>query len=192
LLISPFWLARQPAKSAKAAQQRYLDVLQSSLTCLSSSAVWYAAPPLSGRGQGRALAVSQDPIGVKRKKGAAATVLFASQRFDIQQLDGEWKVKTLEYIYRVATKNEPDGEYIAWHWHPLTTPDRSAPHLHVATKHAVLGAALRKLHVPTGRVSFEEVARFLITDLGVTAARNDWRQVLEDAESRFRTYRTWA
>lgn len=50
---------------------------------------------------------------------------------------------------------------------------------------------LGKLHLPTGRVSFEAVVRCLISDWGVTPARDDWREVLDDTERRFLAYRTW-
>jgi len=54
---------------------------------------------------------------------------------------------------------------MSWHWHPLTTPGRSDPHTHVRSDNVGL-PGLRELHIPSGRVAFEEVAYFLIADLG--------------------------
>jgi hypothetical protein len=62
----------------------------------------------------------------------------------------------------------------AWHWHPTRTPQKPYPHLHVRSEHRLLGLALKNLHMPTGRVSFEEVVRFLIDELRVVPTRTDW------------------
>jgi hypothetical protein len=45
---------------------------------------------------------------------------------------------------------------------------------------------LNRLHTPTGFVLIEYVLRFLLTDLGVKAASEDW-EVLAASESRFFT-----
>jgi hypothetical protein len=58
--------------------------------------------------------------------------------------------------------------------------------------HPFLGVTLARLHIPTGRVAFEEVVRLLITELRVEPNRDDWREILRDSEDRFREYRTWA
>jgi hypothetical protein len=55
-----------------------------------------------------------------------------------------------------------------------------------------LGVSLSKLHIPTGRVSFEEVVRFLVEELRVVPIRADWREIVADSEVRFREYRTWS
>jgi hypothetical protein len=50
----------------------------------------------------------------------------------------------------------------------------------------------RRAHLPTGRVSVESVLRLLLHDLGVTARRDDWGEVLDDAEPRYLTHRRWS
>lgn len=50
---------------------------------------------------------------------------------------------------------------------------------------------LKKLHLPTARVSFESVVRFAIEELGASPARQGWQDDLDDAERRFRAFRTW-
>jgi hypothetical protein len=145
-------------------------------------------------GDDASLTTSQDFVRLKRE-GQPALFLEASQRFELvpdHRFDGEWKSKTLAYIYAVRESDEPgdDAEVISWHWHPLTTPQRPDPHVHVRADHAGL-PSLSGLHIPSGRVAFEEVALFLIADLGCTPVRDDWRDVLEDTLVRFRAYRTW-
>jgi hypothetical protein len=188
---------REPARHAHAAQQRYLHYLQRSLSCL-TNAIWLVAPPPDARGDERALTVSGEPIRLRRDEGATL-LLYANQRFDLiedERFPGEWKARTHGYVYSiyVETPDEDEAaqELLAWHWHPLTTPDRPQPHLHVRMDHSFLGLTLARLHIPTGRVAFEEVVRLLITELRVEPNRDDWREILRDSEDRFREYRTWA
>jgi hypothetical protein len=56
----------------------------------------------------------------------------------------------------------------------------------------LLGLALKNLHIPTSRVSFEEIVRFLIEELRVIPTRDDWEDVIGETETRFREFRTWA
>jgi hypothetical protein len=147
----------------------------------------------------RALAVSENPIQLRRPPGLPRLVFAASQLFSIVEdtrYDGEWKARTLAYIYSIQVSEPENGtreqEVIAWHWHPLTTPDRPAPHMHVRSELPVLGVTLAKLHIPSGRVSFEEVIRFLIEDFQVEAARDGWRTIIGDSEQRFKDFRTWS
>ena len=48
------------------------------------------------------------------------------------------------------------------------------------------------LHLPTGRVSIEALARFLVDDLDVVPLRDDWREVIDAYERQFWELRTWA
>jgi hypothetical protein len=65
------------------------------------------------------------------------------------------------------------------------------PHLHVGADMPDLGVDFHGLHIPTGRVAFEEVVRLLIVDLGAQPRETDWETILRDSEERFRTFRTW-
>lgn len=69
----------------------------------------------------------------------------------------------------VTADEDLGDELVSWHWHPNSRRD---PHLHVYGQHEASGP-LGKLHLPTGRVSFEAVVRCLILDWGVTPARDD-------------------
>ena len=43
-----------------------------------------------------------------------------------------------------------------------------------------------KAHVPTGRVSFENVVAFLIREFAVPASRTDWQGLLRNNDQQFR------
>lgn len=178
---------RVPARSPRQAHRRYLRFLQQSLSCV-SPAVWVTGPRPSGQEGELALTTSDDPIALRRE--ANPLFLSAGQHFRIvpdERFDGEWKVRTEGYAYRAALSDETGDFILAWHWHPDTRPD---PHLHIGAAHPDV-SDLPKLHVPTGRVSFEEVVRFLVTELGVSPMRNDWEETLAETEARFRAFRTW-
>lgn len=63
--------------------------------------------------------------------------------------------------------------------------------MHVTAQQPKLGLATDKLHVPTGRTSFESVVRFLVTDLRVKPARTDWEAIVKESEDRFMAFKTW-
>lgn len=100
----------------------------------------------------------------------------------------DWKVYTEGYAYTVSEDADLSHELLAWHWHPGTRPDT---HLHIGKSHPTHGG-LAHLHVPSGRVSFEQVIRFLITDLNVVPARTDWDAVLTNSHSLFVRFRRWS
>jgi hypothetical protein len=187
---SPSSWVREPTRNAPAAKRRYLQYLQRSLSCL-TDAVWLTGPPPAARGEELAATVSEEPIRLPRDEGPPL-LLYAGQRFELiedERFPGEWKARTHGYVYSIHVEDEPPQELLAWHWHP---PGRPRPHLHVRTDHPFLGVTLARLHVPTGRVAFEEVVHLLIEDLLVHPNRDDWEEILKDSEDRFRAYRTWA
>jgi hypothetical protein len=109
---------------------------------------------------------------------------------------GAWRtvrqVPDARYIYEVRLADSDVG-ILNWHWHPLTTSERLDPHVHVELTHPDLaGTSFPKLHVPSGRVGFEEVVHFLIEDLEVEPARDDWRDRLHESLVSWREFRSWA
>lgn len=181
---------REPARTPGAAQGRYIRVLQLTLSCVSRDAQWYVAG--SGRGHERRLMLSQERLRLRTQDGPDLWIR-ASQRFEMiehPEFEGEWKSSTRAYVYELGVDGAADG-LIGWHWHPPTTPDRPEPHTHVRVELDSLGVSLPRLHIPSGRVPFEEVVRFAIADLGAAHARDDWEDVLADSSLRFKTYRSW-
>ena len=180
---------RDPARTPSAAQARYVRVLQRTLSCL-SKAIWVVGP--SNAGTDRKLTLSEEAIRLRTAEGPTLW-LRASQHFELiphPEFEGEWKSSTRAYVYELGLEDDDDG-LIGWHWHPNTTPDRLTPHTHVRVEHAPLGVSFPRLHIPSGRVSFEEVARFAIVELGVSPDREDWDDILAESLLRFQTYRSW-
>ena len=53
---------------------------------------------------------------------------------------------------------------------------------------------LRKLHIPTERISIEFVIRLLVQDFGdrpLPDKRRAWEMIVEQTEAQFKQYRSW-
>jgi hypothetical protein len=134
---------------------------------------------------------SDDPLRLRRRKGALPDVFFSPiQSFCFVQSGGEHRAHALSYIY--ALYLPADDEFMSWHWHPSGTGGNQWPHMHVFADHGDMGASFHKLHVPTGRVSFEQVVRFLIEELEVDTHRRKWDDVLAESHELWREFRTWS
>ena len=99
-------------------------------------------------------------------------------------------MSTATYVY--ALYDHPDTAsvepLIRWHWN-RDDPNWSAPHVHVAIPDPQ-GKGV-DLHIPTGgRVSIEQVVTFLIRDLDVVPALDDWEAVLAEGQARFDEFQT--
>lgn len=69
---------------------------------------------------------------------------------------GPWKVQTTAYFYELR---RGEHELIAYHWHPQGASSYTTPHLHIGPGAELGFAALRRAHLPTGRIAVEEVLR---------------------------------
>ncbi len=103
-------------------------------------------------------------------------------------LNGPWKTTTRAYQYHVT---KMDGsEIILFHWHPASTVTQ--PHLHLGRSTLDPDGVLsRTSHVPTGRISLEQVIGLLINDLDVVPRRTDCQEILASGLADFRQWSTW-
>jgi hypothetical protein len=151
----------------------------------------HRATPL-GDADDRGLTPAEFPVRLRLEPSGHAH-LRASQVFRYVHNDetGEWRVRTRGYAYSALFEddNREFRDFLSWHWHP-GADQISTPHIHGHLDHP-LWRAVHKLHIPSGRVSFESVLRFLITEVGVVARREDWSESLDRAEGLFNSYRTW-
>jgi hypothetical protein len=104
---------------------------------------------------------------------------------------GPWKVRTRQYRYHVVS--DDNAEVVLYHWLPEGKCSTKRPHVHVGQSQLSPDAVFtRKQHMPTGRVSLEEVILMLIEELNVVPLKNDYRSVLEDGHAKFCEFRTWS
>ncbi len=136
-----------------------------------------------------------------RCKGNTKLYFELDQHIEVLKISTQrgdrYRVSTLRYIYCIWS--DPDTPLIAWHYHPdLDVP---FPHFHVYDrldeadkKIGLKVSTLHGLHIPSGRVSLEEVIRFAIVELGVVphkSREHDWSEVLRQTSARFEAQKTW-
>lgn len=97
---------------------------------------------------------------------------------------GSWQAITTGYHYEVQNERAGYGDgnggtdvkdVVTFDWHPDGRSSMTTPHVHVHSEGTRLS---RKHHIPTGPVPLAFVVRFLIAELGVEPARDDWQNVL--------------
>lgn len=175
---------RTPAEAVQA----FVAPLQLALDCV-TNAVLDVSGGYHVTDQPHALALAGgDPVDLA---GDARLTLSVRQNYRIVESEGArgpWKVQTSAYAYRVAG---PGGEMLVYHWHPQARSTHTRPHLHIGGGSGITSDALRRAHVPTGRIAVEELLRMLIEDLGVEPRRRDWSETLDSAQAGYEAWRTW-
>lgn len=76
-----------------------------------------------------------------------------------------WRVVTAAYFHRFL--DQRFQEIIAFHWHPEQRSDVVHPHLHLGAGARIGYERLHRTHVPTGKITIQDVLLFGITELGV-------------------------
>jgi len=114
------------------------------------------------------------------------------QHYSILQLEGDqpYRVRTAYYAY--GLEDLEGDEIFAYHWHPYGISPVGYPHLHLKHGARIGRPELIRGHLPTGRVSLEDVLTLVIEQFDVKPLRSDWREVLEESADMFRKNRTWA
>ncbi len=161
---------------------RYVQTLQRAIDCITNEIV--RAGGFQAGDAPHALVLARG--GVVRLAGGAPLVglrmrqhYTASERRTAGSRD-RWQVVVTEYSYTILDV-ETDRELLAFHWHPHV-PVSAFPHLHLESGLDVR-ADFVGMHVPSGRVSLEDIVRFLIREFGVQPRRTDWAQVLDETEA---------
>lgn len=124
-----------------------------------------------------------EPVALKARdqRAISLTMIMGFQVVPAGGELGKYKVKTTSYFYQIL---KDESEIICYQWHPEETPKIWFPHIHVKGE-------LSKIHLPTGRVSIEEVIRLLIVEFKIVG-KSGWEDVLRETQRKFERYRTWA
>lgn len=121
---------------------------------------------------------------------------FLGQGIEAYERDGSrdrYTLRTRAYSYRLHWSD--GSEFLRWEYVREHRPEIKDPpkpprnHVHVHGHVADLDGErveLKKLHLPTGWTTFEDIVRFLITDLGVKPLDDNWPVVLMQSEKLFR------
>lgn len=103
---------------------------------------------------------------------------------------GPYRVTTRGYLYSLCTR---DGQALVnYHWHPSGNSHVKTPHLHIGSAQLDQDAVISSAHhLPTGRITFEEIIRTAIKEFEVEPFSDRWRDILDLCETPHRLYRSW-
>jgi hypothetical protein len=103
-----------------------------------------------------------------------------------------WLAHTLLYDFALFDHSTEGDFLLAYHFHPDPgVGDTRRPHLHLGARPTWARRGLKKVHLPTGRVSCEAFVRLLIEELDVGWLRADWDALIRQSEARFAARGTW-
>jgi hypothetical protein len=179
-----------PGPSVPAAVNAFLDPLREAASCLGGAHFTLTPGARGDVGETHAWTLNEGRA-IKLGKGLSfgASMQFETLDLGRSEKRGRFRVTTREYIYAVSLRGR---EIIAAHWHPDSSSPFTEPHWHIGgvalTKE---GVYLERAHIPSPRVSFEHMIRFMIEQMGVTPRREDWSEALERTESVFEAHKTW-
>lgn len=99
----------------------------------------------------------------------------------------ESAMTTLRCDYEIFRLTQPKNPIFSWHWHPKSRRSKvSYPHLHVRS-----ASEFPTKHLPTGRVSIEDVNFFAFDELGVQPTHEDARRIVTEIRDRHKLFRSW-
>jgi len=98
-----------------------------------------------------------------------------------------WKVSTQKYTYKIESSGR---EIIAFQWERDGSDKAPYPHIHCGLLQHPESPIGRKVHIPSGRLAFEDVAYFLISELKVRHHQENWETILRENRQRFLRHRT--
>lgn len=178
-----------PGRKPSEAFRRFIEPLQSAVTCLDDAKLTISP-------RGRADANTRHGWYLNGGKGLSQGQLTfkAKMLYEIVPnsrvgLRERWKVSTLGYMYQIDID---DHALVEYHWHPGPGSTHDEPHMHMGAAGLVpSGVIVPRTHLPTARISLEEVVRLLIQEFGWEPKALDWENRLLLSEGIFKLYRSW-
>lgn len=183
-------------KSASIVLDAYLAGIRQALACVTAAHV--RGQQFAGVDVSHTLIVNGgNPVKLESRSGPLFFRVRQSYAFREHKGSGaeRWQLTTLEYTYTLFDASDgnqfnPDlnPRIMAWHFH-ADEMGRSPTHLHVYEAITDRDNAFYESHMPTGRVSLEDVLTYLVIDLAVPPLREDWRAQLDETRQRYESER---
>jgi hypothetical protein len=118
--------------------------------------------------------------------GPSLSLTFSLQLEPIEEA-GDWRMTTRRYDFTLTQRTKPAELTFGWHWHPASRRSQVVyPHVHVPS-----AATFSTKHIPTGRVSLEDVILFGFAELGVPPANTNAEKIVAEVRDRHKQYRSW-
>lgn len=186
-----------PERNAHQAVSAFVEPLQGVASCLTHEQFVLSPGAYSGVGIHAVRLGTADFVGLR--SGREIYNFMAQIEFDVvenpaaERAAERMRVRTRGYRYHLLT--EDFVEIVMWHWHPTGRSRVTAPHMHIGKSQIVATGVSHVLQqVPSGRVSFEEVAIHLVTEVRVATLRprDDALNVMFESAQNFYRHRSWS
>lgn len=141
-------------------------------------------------------------VAVKLKAGGGSFYLSLMQSLEARKSNNGYELKTLKYRYAIYASKPDDltDAIFRWDYSAQPLPNRQCRrHFQIGKVFEKNGKPaavtlpfnqeyldLNKLHTPTGFVLVEYVLRFLVTELQLKPANDEWEERLDESEARYR------
>jgi hypothetical protein len=180
------------AGTPEQAWQEFRQVLAATISCLGPAKVVRSRNLVEGaswslNGPGGHLVTRTR--GDRPPPALHAEMLFRCVQEDDAPRAQRWRVTTTAYRYHMV---QAGRDVVSWHWHPAGSSPVTWPHQHLgAATVSSDGVITPRSHLPTGRITLEDVVHFMIADLGALPARDDWHHALHASRSWFYDRASW-
>ena len=116
------------------------------------------------------------------------------QNVGVKEINGEPRIVVEEYAYSFFRDKDNEDSYVL-RYEYSRTPDNEKPHshIHVNGVHPIFPELdYKRLHIPVGRVSIEQVIAHLILEHGITAknGKDAAIEILRESHRNFSRQRT--
>lgn len=141
---------------------------------------WYAANKSVYLGSPQATGI---PFKANNAPGYKLELQF---QLNVVSCDEGFRMSTNRYIHEIKGPRS-DVRVAAWHWHPdVKNSSVAYPHFHLPDK-----TPFSTKHFPSGRITVEEIIRFVITEMEAEPTNNRWAESLDESEALHKLHRSW-
>jgi hypothetical protein len=168
-----------PGRTPHQAVENYRRPIQLAISCVDARVVFRASGSIVG---------TEHVLALSRPARLAQTdyALDVSQNYVvIPYKTGKEKYRVSTRAYSYVIEDRAGVEVLAYQWHPKGQSHITEPHLHVHC------GPLESTHLPTGRISLEDLLIYLIDEMRARPVRDNWRDVLKQTREAFKKNKSW-
>jgi hypothetical protein len=177
------------ARSEAEAFDAFAGALQRGVGAFADRIGFRRAPAVDQLVGGRGLYHGAVPFPLHDRHGTAVIAVALQLHYLpllVSAAPRRWEIRTVQYVYRVHSVQEPRGQIAGYHWHPRIE-DMAYAHCHAYAA----PADTSRLHLPTGFITPRELFTWLMRDFGVAPIATDWQRALTDVDEALRASLAW-
>jgi hypothetical protein len=168
-------------RSPSEAVQRHLAPLQRSLSCITRAVVDVGGGYFIAEHPHTLTIAAGESVPLAGPGKLSLRLIQSYRVIEAPGVRGPYAIHITGYFY--GLDDELGREVISFQWHPQSRSPVTTPHLHLGAGARIGRSGLSGSHIPTGRITLEQVLRLAIEDLGVEPLRTDWDSVLSASQT---------